>query len=67
MRCSVECGKRRVWIVENEECVVPCMVGVRQGRGMEFVRETARGEGGVGNLGARRREGEGRRGRLRAV
>ena len=53
MRCSVECGKRRVWIVENEECVVAC--GVRQGRGMEFGRETAREEGGVGNLGARPR------------
>ena len=64
---GVECGKRRVWIVENEECVVACMAGVRQGRGMEFVREIAREEGGVGNLGARPREGEGRRGRLSAV
>ena len=64
---GVECGKRRVWIVENEECVVACVAGVRQGRGMEFVRETAREEGGVGNLGARPREGEGRRGRLSAV
>ena len=52
MRCSVECGKRRAWIVENEECVVACVAGVRQGRGMEFGRETAREEGGVGNLGA---------------
>ena len=56
-----------MWIVENEECVVACMAGVRQGRGMEFVREIAREEGGVGNLGARLREGEGRRGRLSAV
>ena len=64
---GVECGKRRVWIVENEECVIACMAGVQQGRGMEFVCETARGEGGVGNLGARPCEGEGRRGRLSAV
>ena len=56
-----------MWIVENEDCVVACVAGVRQGRGMEFVRETAREEGGVGNLGARPREGEGRRGRLSAV
>ena len=53
--------------MENEECVIACMAGVQQGRGMEFVCETARGEGGVGNLGARPCEGEGRRGRLSAV
>ena len=52
--------------MENEECGLwKTRSGKR--RGMEFVRETARGEGGVGNLGARPREGEGRRGRLSAV
>ena len=56
-----------MWIVENEGCVVACMAGVRQGRGMGFVREIAREEGGVRNLGARLREGEGRRGRLSAL
>ena len=49
MWCSLECGKRRPWIVKNEECGVACVAGVRKGRGREFGRETAR-------------EGEGRRG-----
>ena len=49
----MDCGKRGV--------------GREEERGMEFVRETAREKGGVGNLGARPREGEGRRGRLSAV
>ena len=44
--------------MENEECGVACVAGVRQGRGMEFGRETAREEGGVGNLGARPRARE---------
>ena len=58
MRCSLECGKRRVWIVENEECGVACVAGVRQRTGREFWRETALEEGGVGNLGSRPRARE---------
>ena len=54
MRCIVECEKRRVWIVENEECGEAFVVGVRKGRVREFGREIAR-------------EGEGKRGKLSAV
>ena len=53
--------------MENEEYGEACVAGVRNGRGRKFGRETAREEGGVGNLDARPREGEGRRGRLSAV
>ena len=54
MRCSVECGKRRAWIVENKECSVAYVAGVRKGTGREFGRKTER-------------EREGRRGRPSAM
>ena len=48
MRCSVECGKRRVWIVENEEWEgkvngIRSRDRTRGRRSREFGRETARG------------------------
>ena len=44
--------------MENEECGEAFVVGVRQGTGREFWRETALEEGGVGNLGSRPRARE---------
>ena len=53
--------------MENEECGEAYVAGVRNGRGRKFGREITREGGGVGNLGARPPEGEGRRDRLSAV
>ena len=44
--------------MENEECGEAFVVGVRQGTGREFWRETALEEGGVGKLDSRPRARE---------